>query len=155
MKTAPQYWLMKSEPSEYSIEDLKRDNRAPWFGVRNYLARNYMRDLMKKGDLVLFYHSSCKEPGVVGVAKVASAPYPDETQFEKNGKYYDPKATKEKPRWMLVDVTFVKQFSQVIPLARLRQEKKLSSMVILRSGNRLSVTPVTEKEFQSVLSLAI
>jgi predicted RNA-binding protein with PUA-like domain len=154
MKTAPQYWLMKSEPSEYSIEDLKRDNRAPWFGVRNYLARNYMRDLMRQGDLILFYHSSCKEPGVVGVAKVASAPYPDETQFEKNGQYYDPKATKEKPRWMLVDVTFVKRFSQVIPLARLRQEKKPSSMVILRTGNRLSITPVTEKEFQAILGLA-
>lgn len=154
MKSAPQYWLMKSEPDEYSIDDLKRDTRVPWFGVRNYLARNYMRDIMKKGDLVLYYHSSCKEPGVVGIAKVASAPYPDVTQFEKKGKYYDPKATADKPRWILVDVTFVKRFSQVIPLARLRQEKKLCTMVILRPGNRLSITPVAEKEFQTVLSLA-
>lgn len=154
MKPAPQYWLMKSEPREYSIDDLKRDKKAPWFGVRNYLARNYMRDQMKQGDLVLFYHSSCPEPGVVGVVTVASAPYPDATQFDWDGHYYDPKATKEKPRWMLVDVKYKRRFSRVVSLPELRREKSLKDMVILRPGNRLSITPVTEKEFQSVLGLA-
>lgn len=142
---------MKSEPSEYSIDDLKRDKTAPWFGVRNYLARNYMRDQMKRGDLVLFYHSSCPEPGVAGIARVASRPYPDPTQFEKSGKYYDPKATKEQPRWMLVDVRFVKKYKKVVSLAALRKEAKLQDMVILRPGNRLSITPVTEKEFDAII----
>ena len=154
MKRAPQYWLMKSEPSEYSIDDLKRDKKAPWFGVRNYLARNYMRDQMKQGDLVLFYHSSCPEPGVVGVAIVASAPYPDATQFDPKSHHYDPKATKEKPRWMLIDVRYKRRFSRVVSLLELRGEKSLKDIVILRPGNRLSITPVTEKEFQSVLGLA-
>ena len=100
MKTTKQYWLMKSEPSEYSIDDLMRDKRAPWVGVRNYQARNYMRDLMQSGDAVLFYHSSCPEPGVAGVAEVIGTPYPDSTQFDPKSHYYDPKSTKEKPRWM-------------------------------------------------------
>lgn len=154
MEKMKHYWLMKSEPGEYSIDDLKRDKVAPWFGVRNYLARNYMRDQMKKGDLVLFYHSSCKEPGVVGVAKISSAAYPDATQFVVRGKYFDPKATTENPRWMLIDVRFVSRFQYVLPLARLRAEKDLATLVILRPGNRLSITPVTEKEFQVVLRLA-
>jgi len=153
MKTK-QYWLMKSEPDEYSIDDLKRDTRVPWFGVRNYLARNYMRDQMKIGDLVLFYHSSCKVPGVAGIGKVASAPYPDRTQFEKKGKYYDAKATREHPRWILVDVRYVEAFSRTIPLSALREIKALKSMVILRPGNRLSITPVTKEEFETVKGLA-
>jgi predicted RNA-binding protein with PUA-like domain len=154
MKSAPQYWLMKSEPSEYSIDDLKRDRVTPWFGVRNYLARNYMRDEMQKGDLVLFYHSSCPEPGVVGIVKVDSRTYPDATQFDPKSHYYDPKATEEKPRWMLVDVKYKSRFSRVISLQQLRTEKSFRDMVILRPGNRLSITPVTEKEFQTVLGLA-
>lgn len=155
MKTAKQYWLMKSEPSEYSIDDLKRDQVAPWFGVRNYLARNYMRDQMQVGDRVLFYHSSCPEPGVAGVATVASVPYPDATQFEKKGKYFDPKATRENPRWMLVEVRFVKKFKQIISLATLRKEEKLKDMIILRPGNRLSITPVTKQEFETVVRLTV
>jgi len=145
---------MKSEPSEYSIDDLKRDKVAPWFGVRNYLARNYMRDQMRVGDMILFYHSSCDAVGVAGIAKVASAPYSDETQFDRQGKYYDPKATKEKPRWQLVDVQFVKKCKEVIPLAELRREVALKDMIVLRPGNRLSITPVTEKEFGAVIDFS-
>lgn len=144
---------MKSEPGEYSIDDLKRDKKAPWFGVRNYQARNYMRDQMQIGDEVLFYHSSCPEPGVAGLARVASASYPDTTQFEKKSPYYDPKATKDKPRWMLVEVKFTKRFKRVVPLAELRRVRALENLVILRPGNRLSVTPVTPKEFEAIVQL--
>jgi predicted RNA-binding protein with PUA-like domain len=155
MKTFPkQYWLMKSEPNEYSIEDLKRDKRAPWYGVRNYQARNSMRDLMQPGDAVLFYHSSCAEPGVVGLAEVTGEPYPDVTQFDPKSHYYDPKATRENPRWILVDVKFVKRFKTVVSLRVLRETPTLKALVILRPGNRLSITPVTEKEFETILSLA-
>ena len=145
---------MKSEPSEYSIDDLKRDKKAPWFGVRNYQARNYMRDAMKIGDEVLFYHSSCPEPGVAGIARVASLAYPDATQFDEKSPYHDPKAKKENPRWMLVDVKFVKQFKQIVTLSELRQEKSLQNLLILRPGNRLSITPVTAKEFDGICHLA-
>lgn len=145
---------MKSEPSEYSIDDLKRDKRAPWVGVRNYQARNFMRDQMRPGDAVLFYHSSCPEPGVAGLAEVVGTPYPDATQFDPKSQYYDPKATKEKPRWMLVDVKFAKRFESVVSLAVLREEKSLERLVILRPGNRLSITPVTEREFESIVRLA-
>lgn len=153
MKRTKQYWLMKSEPNEYSIDDLKRDKKAPWFGVRNYQARNFMRDSMQIGDEVLFYHSSCPEPGVAGLAQVLSNAYPDKTQFEKKSPYFDPKATKEHPRWMLVDVKFVERFESVVTLAELRQEKTLKDLVILRPGNRLSITPVTLQEFQSIYKL--
>lgn len=146
---------MKSEPEEYSIDDLKRDKRAPWFGVRGYQARNSMRDEMRIGDEVLFYHSSCPEPGVAGLARVASQAYPDATQFEKKSPYYDPKATRDNPRWMLVDVKFVKKFRQLVSLAQLRKEKSLSELIILRPGNRLSITPVTEKEFETIVDLAL
>ncbi len=142
---------MKSEPGEYSIDDLKHDKKAPWFGVRNYQARNYMRDQMQIGDDVLFYHSSCPEPGIAGLARVASKPYPDPTQFEKKSPYFDPKATRENPRWMLVDVKYVKQFKRVVALSELRKEKSLVQMIILRPGNRLSITPVTEKEFNKIV----
>lgn len=144
---------MKSEPDEYSIDDLARDKQAPWFGVRNYQARNFMRDTMRIGDEVLFYHSSCPEPGVVGLARVASTPYPDETQFDQGSPYYDPKATKESPRWMLVEVKFVRKFKQTVLLPVLRQEKALKNLVILRPGNRLSITLVTQKEYQTILWL--
>lgn len=154
MKHPKQYWLMKSEPDEYSIDDLERDGRAPWYGVRNYQARNYMRDQMQVGDEVLFYHSSCPELGVAGIARVASAPYPDATQFDAKSPYYDPKATEAKPRWMLVDVAFVEKFKAVVTLPQLRRERGLKNLIILRPGNRLSITPVTEKEFVIIQKLA-
>ena len=148
------YWLMKSEPDEFSIDDLVRAPKktTPWFGVRNYLARNYMRDAMKVGDGVLFYHSSCPEPGIAGLAKVSSTPYPDETQFDPKGKYFDPKATREKPRWMLVDVALEKK-TRLVTLAEMRAEKPLGEMVTLQRGNRLSITPVTPAEWKHVARL--
>jgi predicted RNA-binding protein with PUA-like domain len=148
------YWLMKSEPDEFSIDDLVRAPKktTPWFGVRNYLARNYMRDAMKVGDGVLFYHSSCPQPGIAGLAKVSSTPYPDETQFDPKGKYFDPKATREMPRWMLVDVTLEKK-TRLFTLAEMRAEKPLAEMVTLQRGNRLSITPVTPAEWKHVAKL--
>jgi len=146
------YWLMKSEPAEFSIDDLVKTKTVPWFGVRNYLARNYMRDHMKPGDDVLFYHSSCPEPGVAGLAKVSSTAYPDDTQFDKKSKYFDAKATRENPRWMLVDVELVKK-TRLLALAQMRDANTLKSMVILQRGNRLSITPVTAAEWKAVLKL--
>jgi predicted RNA-binding protein with PUA-like domain len=142
------YWLMKSEPDEYSIDDLKRDKKSAWFGVRNYQARNFMRDEMKVGDLVLFYHSSCPQPGIAGVAKVASKPMPDKTQFEP-GDYFDAKSTPENPIWICVEVAFVKT-CDLIPLSALRDAKPLESMRILQRGNRLSITPVSETEWKFI-----
>ncbi len=143
---------MKSEPAEFSIDDLVREKTVPWFGVRNYLARNYMRDLMKVGDEVLFYHSSCPEPGIAGLARVSSSAYPDETQFDKKGKYFDPKATRETPRWMLVDVKLVKK-TRLLSLEEMRGAKGLDDMIILQRGNRLSITPVTPGQLKTVLKL--
>jgi predicted RNA-binding protein with PUA-like domain len=114
---------MKSEPSEYSIDDLARDKRVPWYGVRNYQARNFMRDGMRPGDAVLFYHSSCPEPGVAGLAEVVGDPYPDTTQFDPKSPYHDPKATKERPHWILVDVTFKQRFTKFVSLPQLRAKK--------------------------------
>ena len=147
-------WLMKSEPEEFSIDDLVRgkNQSVPWFGVRNYLARNFMRDQMKLGDEVLFYHSSCPEQGIAGLARVASAAYPDETQWKKKSKYFDPKATKENPRWMLVDVKLVKK-TRLLALAEMRKQESLATMTILQRGNRLSITPVTPAEMKAVLAL--
>jgi predicted RNA-binding protein with PUA-like domain len=147
-----QYWLIKSEPESYGIEHLKNDGSTPWTGVRNFQARNYMR-AMRKGDLVLFYHSNCKEPGVYGIAKVASAPYADPTQFDPKSHYFDKRATKEKPIWELVDMAFVKKFKQPVLLPTLRADAKTSSMIILRPGRRLSVTPVEVGEYERVLEL--
>ncbi len=149
--TSRQYWLMKSEPSEYSIDDLQRDKKAPWFGVRNYQARNFMRDLMRVGDEVLFYHSSCPEPGIAGLARVASSAYPDATQFDPESPYFDPKATKKEPRWMLVEAQFVKKFPRVLPLSELRNTKALAGMIILKPGNRLSITPVSKQEYTHIV----
>jgi predicted RNA-binding protein with PUA-like domain len=146
------YWLMKSEPDEVSIDDLVRELRVPWTGVRNYQARNYMRDDMRVGDGVLFYHSSCPEPGVAGLAEVASAPYPDETQFDPKSKYHDPKSTRDAPRWVHVDVALVRK-TRLLPLAEMRERKELASMVVLKRGNRLSITPVTAAEWRAVLKL--
>nr|WP_314859397.1 EVE domain-containing protein [uncultured Undibacterium sp.] len=148
------YWLMKSEPSEVSIDDALRIGAAPWFGVRNYQARNFMRDQMQLGDGVLFYHSSCDEPGVVGLAEIASTPYPDATQFDTKSHYYDPKATVENPRWILVDVKAIRK-TRVLGLAEMRTNEDLASMVVLQKGSRLSITPVTATEWKAVLKLLV
>jgi predicted RNA-binding protein with PUA-like domain len=147
-----QYWLMKSEPEEASIDDaLAAPSRMlPWVGVRNYQARNFMRDAMRVGDGVLFYHSSCAEPGIAGLAEVASTPYPDDTQFDPKSKYHDPKATRENPRWMLVDVRALKK-TRLMPLAELRSHPELADMQILKRGNRLSITPVTPAEWRCII----
>jgi predicted RNA-binding protein with PUA-like domain len=149
------HWLMKSEPSEVSVDDVLAmpKSTVAWFGVRNYLARNYMRDGMKVGDPVLFYHSSCPEPGVAGIAEVASTAYPDDTQFDAKGKYYDPKATRETPRWMLVDVKVTRK-TRLVSLAEMREQKALANMIVLQKGNRLSITPVTAAEYKAILELA-
>lgn len=149
-----QYWLMKSEPSDVSVDDVAAmpKKTVPWFGVRNYQARNFMRDSMRVGDPVLFYHSSCSEPGIVGIAKVASKPYPDETQFDPTGKYHDPKSTRVEPRWVHVDVKLVKK-TRLIALAELRATPALSTLTILQRGNRLSITPVTQAEWDVIQSL--
>ncbi len=145
------YWLMKSEPSEYSIDDLARDGHVAWFGVRNYQARNFMRDQMKVGDGVLFYHSSCDEPGIAGLAEVSKLAYPDETQFQVGGKYFDPKATRENPRWFNVEVRF-KQKTPLLSIAQMRELPQLANMRILAKGNRLSITPVDPDEWKFILA---
>ena len=148
------YWLMKSEPADVSIDDLAAapGKTVPWYGVRNYQARNFMRDQMKIGDEVLFYHSSCPEPGIAGLARVSTTAYPDKTQWDKKGKYFDPKATKEHPRWMLVDVKLVKK-TKLLSLSEMREQPSLADMVVLQKGNRLSITPVKPTELKAVLKL--
>ena len=145
------YWLMKSEPDECSIDDLLAAPRraTPWTGVRNYQARNFMRDRMRPGDGVLFYHSSCAEPGIAGLAEVASGAYPDPTQFQRASDYYDPKATKDVPRWFSVDVR-ARRKTRLVPLAELRQHKALARMWLLRPGNRLSITPLRAAEWRYI-----
>ncbi len=147
------YWLMKSEPAECSIDDLSAMSQqtVPWFGVRNYQARNFMRDAMRVGDGVLFYHSSCAEPGIAGIAEVVSAPYPDETQFDANSPYFDAKSSRDAPRWLLVDVK-LRRKTALLSLKRMRELPQLSSMQLLRPGNRLSITPVSESEWRAVLA---
>ncbi len=146
------YWLMKSEPSDVSIDDLATlpDQTVAWYGVRNYQARNFMRDQMKVGDGVMFYHSNCEVPGIAGIARVSSTAYPDATQFNKNNKYFDPKATQETPRWFNVDVQFVKKI-KIISLAELRTYPELESMRILQKGNRLSITPLDPAEWKFIV----
>ncbi len=145
------YWLMKSEPDEVSVDDALAapDHTVAWTGVRNYQARNFMRDSMRIGDGVLFYHSSCPQPGIAGIAEVASTAYPDPTQFDKKSPYYDPKSEHEHPRWMLVDVK-VTQKTQLIALSTLREQEELADMILLRKGNRLSVMPVTTAEWKFI-----
>jgi predicted RNA-binding protein with PUA-like domain len=147
------YWLMKSEPSECSIDDLvaAKAHTVPWVGVRNYQARNFMRDLMQVGDGVLFYHSSCPEPGVAGIAEVARAAYPDETQFDATSHYFDAKASREAPRWVHVDVKLVRK-TRLLPLAEMRDAPELATMQVLARGNRLSITPVAAEEWRAVLA---
>jgi predicted RNA-binding protein with PUA-like domain len=148
------YWLMKSEPDEVSFDDVLAapGQTVAWFGVRNYQARNFMRDAMAPGDGVLFYHSSCAVPGVAGIAQVASAAYPDESQFDSAGKYFDPKATREQARWISVDVRAVEQ-GRYLPLTEMRAVPELEDMVLLRKGSRLSISPVTQNEWNAVLRL--
>ena len=146
----PQYWLMKSEPNTYSIDDLKKDKKTCWEGVRNYQARNFMRDKMKVGDLVLFYHSNAEPPGIAGIAKIASKTYPDPFQFDKKSKYFDEKSKKENPRWWLVDISFVKKFSKLLSLAEIKTHPKLKTMYVAKKGMRLSVQPVEANHFQLI-----
>ncbi|MDX1680659.1 MAG: EVE domain-containing protein [Akkermansiaceae bacterium] len=148
------YWLIKSEPDVFSIDDLKKVKREPWDGVRNYQARNFMMKEMKPGDLALFYHSNAKPPGVAGIAKVASETYPDPTQFKPKAKYYDPKSKKDNPRWWLVDFEFVKKFKEEIPLETLKNDKQLSEMMVCQKGSRLSITPVEAKHYKRIIKLA-
>jgi predicted RNA-binding protein with PUA-like domain len=148
------YWLMKSEPDECSIDDVLKapGRKTSWSGVRNYQARNYMRDEMEVGDGVLFYHSSCPEPGIAGIAEVASKPYPDKSQFDPKSDYYDPKSKKDAPRWVNVDVRALRK-TRLVPLEALRQNKALANMITLRPGNRLSITPVTAAEWKAIQKL--
>ncbi|MTW10891.1 EVE domain-containing protein [Pseudoduganella eburnea] len=149
-----QYWLMKSEPDEVSIDDVMsaKGKTVPWFGVRNYQARNFMRDAMQVGDGVLFYHSSCPEPGIAGIAEVVSGPYPDATQFDPRSHYYDAKATQEQPRWISVDVKGVRK-TRLLSLAEMRTLPQLEDMVVLQKGSRLSITPVTPAQWKHVMAL--
>jgi predicted RNA-binding protein with PUA-like domain len=144
------HWLMKSEPEEASILDLQRAGTLPWTGVRNYQARNFMRDAMRVGDGVLFYHSSCPEPGIAGLAEVCSTAYPDATQFDPESPYFDPKSKPEAPRWLHVDVRW-RETTRLLSLKEMREVPELASMQVLQRGNRLSITPVAPAEWQAVL----
>ena len=150
----PSHWLMKSEPAEGSIDDLRRapGQTLPWVGVRNYQARNFMRDAMRPGDGVLFYHSSCAEPGVAGLARVAGSAYPDATQFDPASPYFDPKAIPAAPRWLHVDVQWVAT-TRLLSLREMRQRPELAGMLLLKPGNRLSITPVSAAEWAAVIRL--
>ena len=146
---------MKSEPDTFGIEHLAKVGTEPWSGVRNFQARNYMRDSMRVGDTVLFYHSSCKVPGIYGIATVASQPYPDPTQFDKKSEYIDIRATREKPIWYLVDVSYVKTLERPLTLAEIRTNKDLATMMILEPGSRLSITPVSVGEYSVIKKLIV
>ena len=149
------YWLMKSEPDEMSIDDLARAPKqtTPWFGVRNYVARNFMRDDMRPGDRAFFYHSSCPEPGIAGIVEVSAIAYPDASQFDRKSPYFDAKATREAPRWFNVDVKFVEKL-RLISLAELRAQPKLANLITLKRGNRLSITPVDPADWNFIVKLA-
>ena len=147
------YWLMKTEPDVFSIDDLKLQKTTPWEGVRNYQARNFMRDEMKKGDLVLIYHSNAKPPGVAGIGAVSKEAFPDHFAWDKKSKYYDPKSSKENPRWMMVEIKFKKKFKEILSLSEIKETKGLEDMLILRKGNRLSITPVEKKHFEQIIGM--
>jgi len=146
------YWLMKTEPDEFSIDDLAKKKVEPWTGVRNYQARNFIRE-MEAGDGVLFYHSSCEVPGVAGIAEVAETAYPDPTQFDKKSDYYDAASKREEPRWSLVDVKFKRKLKRVIPLSELKDRRELDGFALLARGNRLSVLPVSKPQWDFILGL--
>ena len=148
------HWLMKTEPDEFSIDDLRKRKREPWGGVRNYQARNYMRDDMRVGDPVLFYHSSCDEVGIAGIATIARAAYPDPSQFDPESDYYDPKSPPDAPRWLQVDVAYKRRFKRVVSLNELQQHAAaLEGLFVLRRGNRLSITPVSAEHYAFILAL--
>ncbi len=147
------YWLMKSEPNEFSIDDLKRNKTEPWDGVRNYQARNMMRYQMKVGDQIFFYHSNCAEPGIVGIMKVCKTGYPDFTAFDPEDAHYDPKSDPDNPRWYMVDVRYGKKLKRTITLTELREHARLKDMQLLKRGNRLSVMPLNKKQWDYILSI--
>ena len=151
-----QYWLMKSEPDVFSIDHLRQRPRKTehWDGIRNYQARNFMRDQMKVGDLAFFYHSNCDEPGVVGIMEIVSSAYPDHTAFDSKQKYFDADSTPENPRWLMVDVRFKKKFKQAVTLQAIKAQKRLSNMRLVQRGNRLSILPVTSGEWKMILNMA-
>ena len=148
------YWLMKSEPKAYSIDDLKRQKKTDWEGVRNYQARNFMRDDMKVGDLALFYHSNAKPTGVAGICRVTKTGIPDYTAWDPKSKYFDPKSAKAKPRWYMVQVEFIEKFPEILPLNELRQNEKLEGLKLLDKGSRLSILPVSAKHFTIIKKMA-
>lgn len=148
-----QYWLMKTEPSEYSIDDLKRDKVEHWDGVRNYQARNMMRDDMKKGDLAFLYHSNCDQIGIVGLMTVVREGYADHTAFNKKDKHYDPKSDKDSPRWFMVDVRYKRKLKRTITLAELKQHEKLADFQLVQRGNRLSIMPISKNNWGFILTL--
>lgn len=147
------YWLMKSEPDAYSIDDLEKDRMEPWDGIRNYQARNMIRDDMKPGDKAFFYHSSCKVPAIVGIMKIASAAYPDPTQFDPASRYYDAKSPEDDPRWLLVDVAFERKLDRPITLKELKAHPALADFTLNKRGNRLSIFPVSEEHWELILGL--
>lgn len=148
-----QYWLMKSEPDVYGIDHLKRFKVDHWDGIRNYQARNFMRDDMNKGDLAFFYHSNCDEPGIAGIMEIAREAYPDHTQFDPDEKYFDPKSDPDNPRWFMVDVRFVRKLERVITLRELKSYKTLADMRLVQKGSRLSIMPVTKRQWDFILKL--
>ena len=150
------YWLMKSEPHVFSFDDLLAcpKKTSPWEGIRNYQARNFMRDSMQKGDKVLFYHSSTQIPGIAGIAEVVSKPYPDPTQFDPESVYFDPKASSETIRWVMVDIRAVTKLERYLPLSELKGQTQLATMRLLQKGNRLSIMPVSKEAYQFILKLA-
>lgn len=151
---ATKYWLMKSEPSAYSIDDLVKDKKTHWDGVRNYQARNFMRDEMKIGDKVLFYHSNAKPTGVVGVCEIVKEGYPDFTAFDPEDKHFDPKSKTDKPTWMMIDIKLIEKLSRIVTLEEIKENSKLQNMKLVKRGNRLSVMPVEKKEFDVILKLS-
>ena len=149
------YWLMKSEPNAFSIDDLETmpQQTEHWDGVRNYQARNMMRDQMKVGDQVFFYHSNCEMPGIVGLMEVVRESYPDHTAFDPQSKYFDPKSSPDKPRWFMVDIKYIRHTRRVIPLSELKEQESLENMPLVRKGNRLSIMPVAEAEWSYILRM--
>ena len=148
----PNYWLMKSEPDAFSIDDLEQLQHSPWDGVRNYQARNFMK-AMNEGDLVFFYHSSCAPTGITGVAKVSKKAYPDYTSWDKSSRYFDPKSTPESPRWYMVDIEFIEKWPSIITLSELKNDPELATMLLTKKGNRLSIMPVTESEWAYISTI--
>ena len=148
-----QYWLMKSEPDTYSIDDLQSFGVDHWDGIRNYQVRNFFRDQMQVGDQAFFYHSNCKEPGIVGIMEIVSKAYPDHTAFDPSEKYFDSKSDPENPRWLMVDVRYIKHLNRMITLGELRQQKQIADMKLLQRGNRLSVLPLSKMEWQYILEM--